>query len=202
VFSNQAVQQDTIAKQSLTKSFMPFIYRRGIAMKIISAQSLTVEAFKPYGWAVMQPEKSPEIENSAVSYWHDMADISNLGNVGTLGFMRVKKNAPLLTTLQKLNRSIEVYLTLDGNPSIEFVALSGSDGQPDLTTLKAFKLSNGQSVVVNVGVWHCTPFSLEEKTDFALILHNDVIILKPDGNYGVDLDTIQYCSLEEEFSID
>lgn len=170
-------------------------------MKTIPVTPLTPEAFRPYGWAVMQQAGPPEIQNAFIDYWHDVADLSNLGTLGVAGFMRVKKNPPVLKTLQKLHKSVEAYFTLDGGDSVEFVALPGTDGKPDLATLACFYLSGGQSIVVGQGVWHCTPFAVSEKVDFALILHNDVIFRNADRSLGVDMTTIEYFTLEEEITI-
>lgn len=171
-------------------------------MKKIKPIKLSQEVFKPYGWVIMQGETEPDIANEQIEYWDDMADITSMGNMGSLGFMRVKRIPVKLGMLQLLHNSSELYITLDGNPSVVFVALSGHDENPDLSTLKAFLLENGQSIVVNKKVWHCTPFALTEKTDFALGLKNNVIIKNADGSFGVDLDTIVYSELKEEYTID
>jgi len=171
-------------------------------MKKIPVTPLTPDAFRPYGRAVMQQDSPPDIQNDFIDYWHDVADLANLGTLGLTGFMRVKQNPPVLRTLQKLHKSIEVYFTLDGNSSLEFVALPGADGKPDLATLACFSLTGGQSIVVGEGVWHCTPFALSDKVDFALILHNDVIVRNADRTLSVDPATIEYFTLAEEITIE
>lgn len=170
-------------------------------MKNIIAEKLSHKAFEPYGRAIMKGEGAPDIQNDQIDYWDDMADISSLAGQGSIGFMRVKRMPIVLGMLQMLHESAELYLTLDGNPSVVFVALSDADEKPDLSTLKAFKMDGGQGVVVDKKVWHCTPFTLADKTDFALLLKNNVIIKNEDGSFGVDLDTIVYAELEEQFAI-
>jgi ureidoglycolate lyase len=170
-------------------------------MKKITVQELSPESFKSYGWAVMPQQGAPDIQNAFIDYWHEVADLSVTGTPWHIGFMRVKKNPPVLSTLQKLRRSVEMYFTLDGGPGVEFVALSAPDGSPDLATLKCFSLSGGQSIIVDRDVWHCTPFALAEKTDYALVLAGDVLVRTADGTLGVDRETIDYFSLEETFTI-
>jgi len=171
-------------------------------MKTIVAERLEHKAFEPYGRAIMAGDSAPDIQNDQIDYWDDMADISSLAGQGSIGFMRVKKMPIKLGMLQMLHESAELYITLDGNPSVVFAALSGADDKPDLSTLKAFKMDGGQSVVVDKKVWHCTPFTLADKTDFALLLKNDIIIKNEDGSFGVDLNTIVYEELAEPFTIE
>jgi ureidoglycolate hydrolase len=170
-------------------------------MKQIKIERLNQAAFKPYGYAIAEGEGIPDIQNRQIDYWDNVADITGLGSMGALGFMRVKKKEIILSALQMLYDSPELYITLDGNPSVIFVALTSKESEPDLVTLKAFLMENGQSVAVNEKVWHCTPFTLSDKTDFALILKNNVIIKNPDGSFGVDLTTIAYADIAENYTI-
>lgn len=171
-------------------------------MKKIKPIKLTTEAFKPYGWAIMQGEQEPDLVKDQIDYWDTVADISNLGDMGTLGFMRSKKIPVELDLLNLMYDSIRMYITLDGNSSVIFVALNGDDGKPDFDTMKAFLMEDGQGVVIDKNVWHCTPYTLDEKTDFAMGLKNNVLFKEADGTLNVNMDTIVYYELEEKYTID
>lgn len=171
-------------------------------MKKLKLIKLSHESFKPYGWAIMQGKEKPDLVKDQIDYWDNVADISNLNGLGTIGFMRSKKIPIELDLLYMMHDSIRMYITLDGNASVEFVALTGDDGKPDLSTLKAFLLEGGQSVIIDKKVWHCTPFTLEEKTDFAMGLKNNVMFKDKNGNLDVNLNTIVYYELEEKYTID
>ena len=147
----------------------------------------------------MPREGAPDIANDQIDYWDDIAEISSLNGMGSLGLLRVKKTPVELKKMVKLFDSTEAYITLDGNPSIEFVALD-KDGKPDEATLKAFMLQGGQGVVVAKNVWHCTPFALADKTDFALILKNNIIVKQGDGTFGLDFENIVYEDLSETYT--
>jgi ureidoglycolate hydrolase len=171
-------------------------------MRVIQPKKLCVEAFKPYGWALMKPDRPVDIESPALRYWHDMVDLGNLGRLGTMGFMQMKRIPLSCTTLQVLPNSIEMYLSLDGKPSVFFVAPGSKTGAaaPDEARIEAFLLEGGASVVVEKGIWHVAPFPLTETADFALGLHNTVILRKGDG-FTVDEREITYATLTEAVTI-
>ena len=171
-------------------------------MRVIQPRKLGVESFKPYGWALMKPDRPIDIESPALRYWHDMVDLSNLGRLGTMGFMQMKRVPIACTTLQVMPNSIEMYLSLDGKPSVFFVApgLGTAAAAPDEARIEAFILEGGASVVVQKGIWHVAPFPLTETADFALGLHNTVILRKGDG-FTVDEKEISYATLAETVTI-
>lgn len=171
-------------------------------MRSIQARKLCVDAFKPYGWALMKPDRPVDIESPTLRYWHDMVDLSNLGVRGTMGFMQMKRVPISCTTLQSLPNSIEMYLSLDGKPSVFFVApgLKAGGPAPDEARIEAFILEGGASVIVEKGIWHVAPFPLTETADFALGLHNTVILRKGDG-FTVDEKEISYKTLAEAVTI-
>lgn len=171
-------------------------------MRVVSAKKLSVEGFKPYGWALLKPDRSVDIESPTLRYWHEMVDLSNLGAFGTMGFMQMKRVPISCTTLQVLPNSIEMYLSLDGKPSVFFVAPGRKAGPqaPDESRVEAFILEGGASVVVDKGIWHVAPFPLTETADFALGLRNTVILRKGEG-FTVDEKEISYMTLSEPVTI-
>ncbi|MEI6875451.1 MAG: ureidoglycolate lyase [Spirochaetota bacterium] len=170
-------------------------------MRVVQAKKLSVEGFKPYGWALLRPDKPADIESASLRYWHDMVDLSNLGRLGTMGFMQMKRIPISCVTLQALPNSIEMYLSLDGKPSLFFVAPGDRSGKaPDEARIEAFILEGGGSVIVEKGIWHVAPFPLSETSDFALGLHNTVILRKGDG-FIVNEKEISYVTLSEPVTI-
>lgn len=171
-------------------------------MKKIIPEKINPSNFQPFGSLLMQPEREQDIETHWLQYWHNMVDMSSLGGKGLLGFMRVKRVPILCEKLLMLFNSIEMYVSLDGKPSIIFVA-PGKDGvnEPDLTRLQAFMLEGGASVAVERGIWHWSPFPLTETADFALGLKNNVILQDKNG-FSVNDEEIQYFDLIEPVGIE
>jgi ureidoglycolate lyase len=172
-------------------------------MKTIKAKPLTDENFKSFGWVMKKPNTPVEIETHWLRYWHETVDLSNLEGMGMMGFMQMKRVPIICEKLLILHNSIEMYISLDGKPSIAFVAPGDpkDSNKPDVEKLEAFILENGSSIIVNKGVWHWSPFPLTETADFALGLKNNVIFRKGDG-FDVDSNEILYYDLEEAVGIE
>jgi len=93
-------------------------------MKQIKPKKLTDDNFKPFGTALKKPDKELDIESHWLRYWHNTVDLSNLGSLGMMGFMQVKRVPILCQSLLVLFNSIEMYISLDGKPCVVFVAPS------------------------------------------------------------------------------
>jgi len=170
-------------------------------MKVIKAIRLNDENFKDYGWTMRKPGRKADVENDQLIYWDHCADLPNFTGNGLLGFLEVKRIPIELTMMDLLTESIRIYLSVDGKPSVQFVALNDPQtNAPDLSTLQAFVLENGDGVVIKEGVWHWTPFALSERACFAMGLRNDIMAAK-DGTYTVDETKVKYFTLEEPVGI-
>ena len=120
-------------------------------MKKLKPKKLTDSNFKPYGWVLKKPDKEVDIESPQLRYWHNTVDLSNVHGMGMMVFMQLKRIPIILENLDVLFNSIEMYISLDGKPSIIFVAPSKADNpkKTDLTAVEAFYMEGGQSVIVD-----------------------------------------------------
>jgi ureidoglycolate hydrolase len=180
-------------------------------VRTIEPKPLTDVNFEAFGSVMKKPDRPRDIETHWLRYWHDQLDLSNLQGLGTMGFMQMKRVPVVCEKLLVLHNSIEMYLSLDGKPSVCFVA-PGKPGhrdpdqreqgrpQPDLEKIEAFYLEGGAGVVVREGIWHWSPFPLTETADFALGLRNTVILRQGDG-FTVDEKEILYFDLPEPVTI-
>jgi len=171
-------------------------------MKLLKTEKLNDNNFDAYGWTVRRPERALDVENDQLAYWDNMADLSNFTGNGILGFLEVKKVPIRMEMMDLLTESLRLYLSVDGKPSVQFVALndSASNG-PDLDTLKAFLLEDGDGVVIRENVWHWTPYALTETAGFVMGLKND-IMKSEGGTYTVDDTKVKYFTLPEAVGVD
>jgi|GEM_PF-1820355 len=166
-------------------------------MKLVKAQRLDDTNFENYGWAIRKPDRDADVENEQLRYWDNCADLSNFTGNGLLGFLEVKRIPVEMKMMDMLTESLRIYLSIDGKPSVQFVALNDpAANQPDMSTLQAFILEEGDGVVIDKGVWHWTPYALTEKASFAMGLKNDIMSAKG-GTYTVDETKVKYFTLEE-----
>ncbi len=170
-------------------------------MKLMVPVKLNDSNFNEYGWAVRKPERALDVENDQLAYWDNMADLSNFNGNGLLGFLEVKRIPIKMEMMDLLTESLRLYLSVDAKPSIQFVALNKPGAlEPDLDTLKAFYIENGDGVIIRENVWHWTPYALTETAGFVMGLKND--IMKSEGGaYSVDDTKVKYFTLPESVGI-
>jgi ureidoglycolate hydrolase len=170
---------------------------------IVDLKPMTFDNFAKFGWLLKYPEdEKPDITVPDLDYWKKPMDLSGFKSDGEFSFMRVKKREILLTMLDVLHESIEVYLSLDGRSSIFFAApaLEGNVNKPDVSKIEAFIFSGPGGFAVKTGVWHWTPYPLSHDADFVLGLRNNVLIQK-DGNIEVGEGQVIYQELDEPISV-
>ncbi|HAK45100.1 MAG TPA: hypothetical protein DCO79_04160 [Spirochaeta sp.] len=169
---------------------------------LIKPQRLDDSNFNDYGWAVRKPGRSVDVENDQLAYWDNMADLSNFTGNGLIGFLEVKKVSIKMEMMDILPESLRVYLSVDGKPSIQFVALNDpATSEPDLASLKAFLLEDGDGVVIRENVWHWTPYALTEKACFAMALRKDIMDFSS-GECVIDAEKVKYFNLPEAVGVD
>ena len=67
----------------------------------------------------------------------------------------------------------EMFIPQRGPSIMGFAPASSDDGPgaaPDISKAVAFTIDGGSAFVVDKGVWHTTPFPLEEEAEFLLAL--------------------------------
>lgn len=171
--------------------------------RTIKPEKLTDSNFKEFGAVVKKPERSFDFETPWLRYWHNTVDLSALEGAGQMGFMQMKRVPLICEKLLMLHRSIEMYLSLDGKPSIVFAAPGtvGSSAAPDLDRIHAFILEDGEGVIVNAGIWHWSPFPLTETANFALGL-KDNIILQQGNEFSANENEILYFDIKPPIGIE
>lgn len=170
--------------------------KKGREMQI-QATRIDDTNFKKYGRVMRKPERKADVENNQLAYWDNSFSLADFAEKGVFGFLEVKRIPVELTMLDLLTDSLRIYLSTDGRPSIQFVALNKKGVfEPEMNTLKAFILENGDGVVIDTGVWHWTPFALTEKAAFAMGLKNDIMSFSG-GKYTVDESKVKYFPLKE-----
>jgi len=166
-------------------------------MQEIRAKKLDDTNFKKYGMVMRKPSRDVDVENEQLAYWDNMIDFSNFTGNGVFGFLEVKRIPIELKMMDVLTESSRVYLSVDGKPSVQFVALhDAAANQPDLSTLQAFILEGGDGVAIDKGVWHWTPFALTETAAFAMCIRNDIMSASG-GTYTVDESKVKYFTVKD-----
>ena len=167
-------------------------------MRTIKLLDATEENFKIFGWLISQSSRRPNIENEYVKYWDRLVPFSSFMGHLDLGFLICKRRPPICGKMEMLPSVEEVYICLDAEPAVFFVA-PDAEGAPDILRISAF-LFKGASLVVRQGIWHWSPFPLMHESSYALLTSNDCIISK-DGKIFVNSKKVLVTELVEPFTV-
>ncbi len=125
----------------------------------ITIQTLTPQAFQPYGAMLGKPMPSknsrPVFSNPATDFWQEhLFEVGEAGQPEIL-WVNYRHTAPEIDTLEVHLSTQQAIVPLTGE-IIHIVAASNPDGEPDLSTLTAFSIMPGTGVCMDVGCWHTT----------------------------------------------
>jgi ureidoglycolate lyase len=133
----------------------------------VQVRSVSPTSFEPYGWVLGKPPSltaDPAAYTSpATDFWHEHTfDPGKDGDVEVL-WVKYRDNDPIVARLEKHYLTQQAVIPLTGAIT-QIVACEAPDGMPDLTSVRAFRLSPGIGVCMRPGVWHAT------RSDSALCL--------------------------------
>jgi len=119
----------------------------------------TQHSMAPYGWVLGKPFPNETgavaFRNSTTGFWRE--HIFDPGDGGEVEILWVDySNAdPLVDRLEKHHFTQQAVVPLTGH-IIQILALSAADGAPDLSSIRAYRLSPGIGLCMRPGVWHAT----------------------------------------------
>ncbi|HDG62604.1 MAG TPA: hypothetical protein ENG15_06345, partial [Thermotoga sp.] len=140
----------------------------------ISLLKPTKDNFKEFGEVVEKLEEPAATASEYHDYWHDLADLSSMGDEPTLGYLKVyRKDRPLeLDRMERHVNTAEVFIPINGT-GIFF--LCPPMEKPDINKVKAFLVDRSCALSLHPGTWHWLPFSLTEEMDFILVLRKTTV---------------------------
>ncbi|MCB8881340.1 ureidoglycolate lyase [Acidisoma cellulosilytica] len=68
--------------------------------------------------------------------------------------------------LERHSQTPQLILPLSGNGHVMVACCSDSDGCPDLSTLRAFRLASSQGIIYDAGIWHHPIIAIDSMAQF------------------------------------
>jgi ureidoglycolate hydrolase len=162
-------------------------------MSALTLEPLTSESFGPFGKVLSKPAAAAQAEGAGWSWWAEIAALPADGRRWAFGYLTLEPVPLTIDWAERHLRSPEVVLASSADVAV-YVAPSGTD-EPSLSALRAFRVPAGAGVVLDTGVWHGAPFTLDGRTSaFVLLLEgtgrDDVTVVRfPDTPVSVDADS-------------
>jgi ureidoglycolate lyase len=132
--------------------------------RVVTPEELTVEAFAPYGQAVLVPRTPAPKTGEDWDCWFGLGSFGECNPV--VGIVITRPMDGVVTAMERETK-VEFLLPITG-PVVQAVALPGdlSDHtqQPDAATVRAFILRPGQAILMAPGTWHWAALPLRTET--------------------------------------
>jgi ureidoglycolate lyase len=141
--------------------------------RVLNAEPLTAEAFKPYGDVIEVGEhvRRYGVNRGDALRYHDLAKVDVLAGGGRpiiSIFRALPHSLPLsLTVMERHPLGSQAFVPLGPHPYLLVVALAGPPPEP--AQLRCFLAAPGQGVNYARGIWHHPLLALETTSDFLVV---------------------------------
>jgi ureidoglycolate lyase len=133
----------------------------------LSAESLSAAAFSAYG-EVLENKSTQRRRDFDVPF--EQIDIGAKPRLWVNRLPRCRTASIEIDAMESHPRSPQTFIPMQSVPCLVVVALSGKDGQPDPSTLRAFVSKGGQGICYRPSVWHYTFTSLGGPNEVVVIM--------------------------------
>lgn len=141
-------------------------------MRELVAETLTSEAFRPYGDVIEAADHARQIpiNYGNTTRFHDLAAVEVTAKDGKVG-VSIFRSTPLaqpvtVEVMEYHPLSSQAFIPMGPNPYLVVVA---EKGEFDVANVKAFLAQAGQGVNYHAGTWHHFSLALDGISDFLVI---------------------------------
>lgn len=138
----------------------------------------TKDNFTKFGTIVVPSFKeSPATFSENHNYWHNVADIAQLGEEGVVGFLEIKRKERefVLDKIERHQYSLEAFIPTSGVGIFCLAPATPTKKVPDIDTIEAFWIDGTSSFFLAPGVWHWLPFTITPEMKFTLLLKKPTV---------------------------
>jgi ureidoglycolate lyase len=139
----------------------------------------THENFKKFGTLIVPPFKlSPAVSSEIFNYYHNIGDISSLGNEGCIGYLEIKRDFNREFILEKMERHIntlEAFIPIYGVGVMCLAPATPNTSLTDLNSIEAFFIDGTATFILNEGTWHFLPYPITPELRFILLLKKPTV---------------------------
>lgn len=132
-----------------------------------------IDILKDYGQYIKIPCRQAngdtDGDNEMFSYYDALGKIETSSNEITIGILNIKKKYFSQSILEKHKNTFETLTALKGDFAIPL--FKDNDGSPDLKKGINFILRQGNTFIINKGIWHYAPIPFE-KTGIMQVIFN------------------------------
>ena len=136
-------------------------------MKHIKPIELTPENFKGYGHVLNKTAGEPLAKNEEFTYWSKVAQFNMGPNLST-GLLFAHKRPPVIKSLERHTNTPEILVATEGESVICFA--KPSEKGDEIKDIQAFRIRQGDGIVMHAGTWHWVGFPTESAKSTLLVI--------------------------------
>lgn len=158
-----------LSENVFTPYHFPFLKEGLMKLKV---QELDNESFADFGHVISKSIRRPDHSCSEYDWWADLAVFNKIDKRYGIGLALVKKQELRQSRSERHMKTPEFFLPVGGDM---FIIVGPPDYPeepdrlPDLTRFKAFKMQQGEAVILKPGVWHYVPMPMKNKVHMFVI---------------------------------
>jgi len=141
-------------------------------MREIKIKDATPQNVKPFGCLVSRPKSRPTGKGDLLLYWKQQARFSFVGKDGEVSFLVAKKHPGVYPMLEAHLNTVEILVPLNCAINVA-VARPASATAPDMKSVRALRVKQGQAIMLGKGVWHWLPQPVGKSEAEILVIFAD-----------------------------
>jgi ureidoglycolate lyase len=150
----------------------------------LDAQTLTAEAFAPYGRVIARPERERDAAGPGWRWWAETVLLAGDGRPFGVGYLDLQPGEPRFDWAERHMRTQEAIIATSSE-LLAYVAPADHPEEPDrlpaMERFTAFRIAPGEGIVMDRAVWHGAPFAVDQPSSAI------VLILEGTGRTDVTL---------------
>ena len=165
-------------------------------MEIIKAEHINESNIREYGQLIRMPNNKgvqPTVSAESFIYYGKLA-VMNCTMPLQYGLYHAKKTHSVVTQLEQHQQTQELLFAVSGHFVVP-AALSKIQYNieaPDRTTITAFMINQGEGILFEKGIWHCSPIPINRMCTVLVVFKedthvNDVNHYELDAEYAIKL---------------
>ena len=139
----------------------------------LQIQELTNETFRPFGTVIEQPDRAEDAQGPGWKWWAENALMESADRPYQIGYLDLKPAELKFDWAERHMRSAELIIPTGGD-CLVYVAPPDYPDEPErmppFERFQVFKVSAGQAVLLDKGVWHGAPLAINTPLNVIILL--------------------------------
>jgi ureidoglycolate hydrolase len=139
----------------------------------VAAETLTPEAFAPYGRVIARPERARDAEGPGWLWWAETALFAGDGRPVGVGYLDLTPGERRFDWAERHMRTQEAILAT-ASDLLAYVAPADHPDEParlpPMDRFRAFHIPAGSGIVMDRGVWHGAPFAVDRSSSAIVLI--------------------------------